>query len=93
VGADHTTTPPVWADEKLLKEIEGLKQKLFDVENRMAKMGGDKKWAEKAQMPDGDKKVMSEIESLRKRIEQVSNILGIKQEPSPWDTKHLVKND
>lgn len=93
VGADHTTTPPVWADENLLKEIEGLKKKLFDVENRMAQLGGDKKWAEKAQMPDGDKKIMSEIEALRKKIEQVSGVLGIKHEPSPWDTKHLVKND
>lgn len=91
VGPDHTTTPPVWVDEKLLKEIEGLKKKLFDVENRVAQLGGDKKWAEKAQMQDSGK-ALTEIESLRKRIEQMSNKLGIKNEPSPWDTKQ-VKND
>ena len=93
VGADHTTTPPVWVDEELLKEVESLKKKLFAVENRMAQLGGGKKWAEKAQMSDGDQKLMSEIEAIRKKIEQVSSILGIKHEPSPWDTKHLVKND
>ena len=86
VGADHTTTPPVWASEELLKEVEKLKDQLFDVENRMAKMGGDEKWPEKASDTD-DKKVMSEIESLRKRIEKVSNRLGVEHEPVGYQTE------
>jgi len=87
IGPDYTTTPPVWASEELLKEVEKLKDTLFDVENRLAsQMGGDKKWVEKAHHPD-DKKLMSEIESLRKRIEKVSSQLGIENEPSPWETK------
>lgn len=85
VGPDSETTPPVWADENLLKEIEGLKNKLFDVENRVAKLGGDKKWTEKAQVQKTSEP-LKEIDSLRKRIEEISNKLGIKHEPSPWDT-------
>lgn len=86
VGPDHTTTSPVWASDELLKEVEKLKDQLFDVENRMAKMGGDEKWSEKVHHPD-DKKVMGEVESLRKRLEKVSSQLGIEHEPSPWEIK------
>lgn len=86
IGPDHTTTPAVWASEELLKEVEKLKGQLFDVENRMAKMGGGEKWSEKTHHPD-DKKVMGEVESLRKRIEKVSSQLGIEHEPSPWEIK------
>ena len=89
VGSDHENTPPVWADEKLVKEVESLKKKLFDVENRMAQMGGGKKWVEKAQSIDDGKKMMSEIESLRRRIDQVSSVLGTKHEPSPWETSKV----
>ena len=88
-GPDHTTTPPVWVSEDLLKKVEDLKGKLFDVENRMAKeMGGGEKWLEKVHDPD-QKKTLSEIESLRQRIEKVSSTLGTDHERSPW----VVKRD
>lgn len=93
IGPDHTTTPPVWASEDLLKEVESLKQKLFDLENKMAQLGGDKKWTEKALLySDDDKKLMSDVELLKKKLEQVSSVLGIKHEPSPWDTKQVKHN-
>ena len=86
-GPDHTTTAAVWVTEDIIKEIEELKDKLFKVENRMAKhMGGGEKWVEKAHAPDHGK-LMSEINSLRKRIEKVSSTLGVEDEPSPWVTK------
>ena len=91
-GPDSETTPPVWADEDLLKEVEGLKKKLFDLENKMAALGGEKKVLEKAQVyKAGNDKMMSEIKSLRDKIEKVSSTLGIKHEPSPWDTSHLKR--
>lgn len=87
VGPDHQTTDPVWVSEELVKEIEGLRSKLFDVENRLAKqMGGGEKWVEKAHDPN-NKSLVSEIESLRKRIEKVSSQLGVEKEPSPWEVK------
>lgn len=89
VGPDHATTKPVWASEDLLKEIEQLKNKMFEVENRLAQMGGGKKWSEKAELPDEGKKLFGEIDSLKKRIEKVSSVLGTKDEPSPW----VVKRD
>jgi hypothetical protein len=83
-GPDFATTPPVWASEDLLKTVEGLKDKLFDVENRLAKeMGGGEKWVEKVHDPD-QKKILGEIESLKQRIEKVSSTLGTDHEPSPW---------
>ena len=85
-GPDHTTTAAVWVTEDIVKEIEDLKDKLFKVENQMAKqMGGGEKWVEKAHDPDHGK-LMGEIDSLRKRIEKVSSNLGVKDEPSPWET-------
>ena len=87
VGPDHENTPARWVDENLVKEVESLKEKLFSVENRLAKqMGGGEKWVEKAHDPDYSK-FMSEIESLRDRIGKVSNNLGVKDEPSPWEIK------
>ncbi len=86
-GPDHTTTAAVWVTEDIVKEIEDLKDKLFKVENKMAKqMGGGEKWVEKTHDPDHGK-LMSEIESLKKRIDKVSSNLGVKDEPSPWEVK------
>lgn len=84
VGPDYLNTKPVWVKEDAFKQIEELKGKLFDVENRLAKeMGGGDKWVEKCHHPS-DEKLMSEIESLRKRIEKVSSTLGVEDEASPW---------
>ncbi len=82
-GPDHETTPPVWADEDIVKKIEDLKNKLFDVENRAAQLGGGKQWKEKPELMD-QKKIDGEIESLRKRIEKLSSTFGIEHEDSPW---------
>lgn len=88
-GPDFATTPPVWASEELLTSVEDIKNKLFDVENRLAKeMGGGEKWHEKVHDPD-HKKTMDEIESLKRRIERVSSTLGTDHEKSPW----VVKRD
>lgn len=91
VGPD-SARPPAWVKEDLLKEIESLKDKLFKAENKLAKLGGDKKWMEKAvdydpQVAPNDNNLMSQIESLRKKIEKVSNHLGLEEEPSPWQIK------
>lgn len=89
VGPDAFNTPPVWANEDVLKEIQTLKDKLFDVENKLAaKMGGDKKWQEKAYISE-DGKLMAEIESLRKQVEKISSVIGIENEHTPW----VVKRD
>ncbi len=89
VGPDAFNVPPVWANEDVVKEVQALKDRMFELENKLAtKMGGDKKWHEKAYVPD-DKKLMSEIESLRKRLEKVSSTVGIENEHTPW----VVKRD
>lgn len=86
-GPDYQTTQPVWVSEEAFKEIEKLKGRLFDVENKIAKqMGGGEKWVEKCHHPN-DKKLLSELESLRKRIEKVSSALGVEDEQSPWYTQ------
>lgn len=87
-GPDHETTPAVWVNEDMLKEIESLKEKLFKVENEMAKMGSGEKLEQKAKDSDATK-AMKEIESLREKIEKVSSKLGIDHEESPW----VVKED
>lgn len=84
VGADNSGPDPVWVSDKLLPEIEKLKDRLFKVENRMAQMGQGKKFSEKAIAED--KSLFGEIESIRKQIERVSSQLGIKEEPSPYKT-------
>lgn len=82
-GADWEDPKPVWVNEELLTEIEGLKKKMFELENKMARLGGDTKWAEKPHAPDFSK-LQSEMNALRKRMDRVSNGLGMKDEPSPW---------
>jgi len=91
VGPD-SARPPAWTKDDLLKEIESLKDKLFKAENKLAKLGGDKKWTEKAinydpQVAPNDNNLMSQIEALHKKIEKVSNHLGLEEEPSPWQIK------
>lgn len=87
VGKD-SKTDPVWVKDDFLKEVETLKDRLFKVENQMAKMGVTDNSNQKP-LQGVDSKLMSEIESLRKKIDQVSDNLGIKNEKSPW----VVKND
>ena len=81
-GPDQESKNTAWVNNDLLKEIESLKDKLFKVENQIAKMGsGDN--LEQTPLKSDDNKMMSEVESLRKRIEKVSSSLGIVNEKSP----------
>ena len=84
VGPDHETTPPVWVSEEIVKEITSLKDKLFEVENKLAKMGGGEKWPEKAQMDSDQGGLLDEIKSLKDKIEKLSSTLGTEHEKSPW---------
>jgi hypothetical protein len=90
VGPDNER-PAAWCKEEFLKEIESLKNKLFKAENEVARLGGDKKWNEKAVNYDpqnsSNDSLMSQVESLRKKIEKVSSHLGLEEEPSPWQIK------
>lgn len=86
VGPDQENPKPVWVNENLLKEVESLKDRLFKLENQMAKMGQGKKFSEKVHS-FGDKSMFAEIKALRDRIEKVSSQLGIKDEASPWQIK------
>ena len=93
-GPDHTTTPPVWVNEKVVKEIQSLKDKLFELENKLATdLGGGKNWPEKPNKAEVTQKspspISERIEKLRKDIEEVSSELGVEYEPSPW----VVKRD
>lgn len=85
-GKDSDSPDPAWVSEELLKGIEKLKDKLFKVENEVARLGQGKTFMEKPLAMNGQK-LMTQIESIRKEIDRVSNELGIKGEPSPWETK------
>lgn len=80
IGPDHETTPSVWVSEEIVKEITTLKDKLFEVENKLARMGGDEKWAEKAQDDPDQGNLLGEIKSLREKIEKLSSTLGTEHE-------------
>ncbi len=86
VGPDNQGPKPVWVNEKLLDEVKSLKDRLFKVENEMARLGQGKKFSEKVVVDDG-KKLMDVIESIRKQIDKVSSQIGIKDEPSPYNVK------
>jgi len=91
VGPDCELDPK-WAKEDFLKEIQSLKDKLFGVENKLAKMQAGDKVAEKAivqdpQVAPNDNNLMSEIDSIRKKLEKISDHLGIENEASPWEIK------
>lgn len=85
VGPDNEGPKPAWVDETLLKEIESLKNRLFKVENAMARMGQGKKWTAKPIREDN--RLMGEIKSLKTRIDRLSNQIGVTDEPSPWQIK------
>lgn len=76
VGPDHELDA-AWVNEELLSEIESLKIKLHELEDKLArKMGGDHKWVEGSHKPDLSK-VQKEIDSIKKKINNVSDTLGI----------------
>ena len=88
VGVDQTQPEARWVNEDLIKQVKGLKDRLFKVENELAKLGNKRKIIEKpVEMEiNKNKPAMSKIAELRKQIDVLSNELGIKGEPSPWKT-------
>jgi hypothetical protein len=86
VGADNKQPEPAWVREDLLDEIQKMKDRLFQMENELARMGQGKKHSEKPVETD-DKKSMSKLESLRKQIDKLSDELGIENDPSPYKIK------
>lgn len=89
VGKDSDHPAAVWVSEKIVEEIVDLKKKLYEIECKMnAEEAGGKKWTEKVYDSD-DKKLMTQIDSVRKKIDSLSNLLGLKDEPtsSTWAVK------
>ena len=84
IGPDHKTTPPVWASEQILSEIQNLKNRIFELENNLASLGQKKQWQEKAIVQKSPVPISQELERLRDEIERVSSRLGIEHEPSPY---------
>lgn len=87
VGPDAEKPEPVWNSEDAFKEVEDLKNKLFELENKMAELGGVPKEPRGAQTMKFGEEITSEMKKLREKLEQISSNLGIKNEPSPWEVK------
>jgi hypothetical protein len=87
VGADCEQPKSAWVQEDLLKELEGLKNKLFKLENKVAELGVSKKGVQEPKTMVFGEKLSSQMESLRKQIDKISDELGVKDEPSPWVIK------
>lgn len=82
VGKDQDQPKPAWVKEDLLKDIADMKRKLYDLEVKLNKKdGGDGDWVEKCHHPD-DSKLWSQIQDLKKKIDEMSNKLGVEDEPS-----------
>lgn len=73
-GKDSEHPNPEWVDNPLLKELEDLKTKLYDLESKMNKKeeGGDK-WVEEPVEQEGGESFSSEIENLKKNIDDLSD--------------------
>jgi hypothetical protein len=87
VGPDHAAPKPAWVSDGLLREVEALKNRLFKVENQMARLGQGKKHDPKKIHSMSDKSMFSEIRAIRDRLDRVSSQLGIKDERTPWQIK------
>lgn len=81
-GADSAQPKPVWVGmNPAFQKLVELKQKLYDIECKLAEVhGGGKKWVEKCHHPD-DKKLLAQLESLRRQADTLSNQLGLEDEP------------
>lgn len=84
-GVDQDQPTPVWVNDKLLDEITSLKNRLFKLENAVAKMDQGKGWSQAPVREN--KKWFNEVQQLRTRLDKVSSQLGIADEPSPWQIK------
>jgi hypothetical protein len=83
VGMDQQNPKPAWVKEDLLKELEEMKAKLFDMENKMAELGASKDVSPEPVLMKNEE-IPAKIVNLRKEIDKISDQLGIKDEPSPW---------
>jgi hypothetical protein len=85
-GADMSRPRPVWVEMDAFEKIDELKRKLYDIECKLGEDdAGGKKWNEKVHQPGG-KKLLTQIESLKKQIDDLSDSLGLEDEPdqSMW---------
>jgi hypothetical protein len=90
VGPDQEYPDPSWNKEDFLNEIEKLKNRLFDLENKLARMGQGKKFSE-TPINVNDKKLIKKIENIKDQINSLSNELGVKDDPSPYKVKKRPK--
>lgn len=84
VGKDQESAKP-WPESKCFQKVLELKLKLYDIECKLSETyGGGKKWNQKSVQQEAklDRKLLSQIDSLRKQIDQLSDNLGIEDEPS-----------
>lgn len=80
ITKDQDKPKPSWVKEDLLKEVEELKNKLFDLENKLARLGQGKSPPKKP-VSDKQEDLMKEIEAIRLKIDKVCNRLGLEDEP------------
>lgn len=81
IGKDQDAPKPAWVDEKAMEAVEKLKKELYELECKLnTEDAGGKKWVEKCHHPK-DQKVWSQLEGLRKKIDNLSDNLGLKNEP------------
>jgi hypothetical protein len=83
VGKDQEPSNP-WLRNNLFERVSELKQRLYDIECKFnTESAGGKKWVEKAEFNNfrENKKLLTQIDSLRKQIDDLSDTLGIQDEP------------
>lgn len=81
IGKDQDAPKPAWLDQKAMEAVEKLKKELYEIECKLnTEDAGGKKWVEKCHHPK-DQKMWSQLESLRKKIDNLSDNLGLKNEP------------
>lgn len=85
-GPDMSRPRPVWVEMDAFEKLAELKYKLYDIECKLGEEdAGGKRWHEKVHEVGG-KKLLSQIDSLKKQIDDLSDSLGLEDEPeqSVW---------
>lgn len=86
-GKDQNQPKPTWVDNKMFERVEDLKRRLYNIECKLGEQdAGGKRWTERAIQSPAGQKLISQIESLRTQIDELSDMLGIEDEPeqSMW---------
>lgn len=92
IGKDQDFPNPVWNTTDAFKTIEELKKRLYDAECKAGdKDAGGKKWHSEPVTTE-DKSLWSEIESIRKQIDELSDTLGLKDDPNSKATTWSFKS-